>query len=283
MARPIHGSEDELTFWARVMNKDTLQISCRCEPKEAINLDEDVSIDVDPDLVYVHRILAIQLSHHFKRCVGDFPDENEDIEPFEISEKTEPNFAQWARNAQLRHLMTCFGAWVYARTLPHETTQLVDLWRFGQIIGSPSFMNAVIIQLSANIEVYFSSGDTISKVITADNVRRCWETSNFVRENKEAVCMEVNWDNKKMLKFFIDVFAHKALHVKNFFDENEDLKLLVTGRDQLALQVLRAIGARGQLDEAPWQYIGIKQYLVNEDMSESRFESDCRWETDAGN
>lgn len=80
-----------------------------------------------------------------------------------------------------------------------------------------------------------------------------------------------------MLKFLIDVLAHRALHEKDFKNIAE-LKALITGGDQLAIQVARAIGAREKVKEAPWHEDCIGEYLVNEAMSKRIFESDCRWE-----
>lgn len=95
-------------------------------------------------------------------------------------------------------------------------------------------------------------------------------------DDTDAVFMDVKWENKKMLKFLIDVYAYRATQKE--FKDDEDLKTLLTGRDQLALQIARAIGAREKVEKAPWDEDCIGEYLVNEDMTESRFESDCRWE-----
>ncbi|CZR66742.1 uncharacterized protein PAC_16643 [Phialocephala subalpina] len=144
-------------------------------------------------------------------------------------------------------------------------------------------MNAVMRDPSTYLSVLGTVSMTFDRkdYISGDILKRCWDQSNFVFDDTDAVFMDVKWENKKMLKFLIDFYAYKA--TQKDFKEDDDLKVLLTGRDQLALQIARAIGAMEKVEKAPWHEDCVGEYLVNEDMTESRFESDCRWEGDPQN
>jgi hypothetical protein len=55
----------------------------------------------------------------------------------------------------VEYFIVCFHAWAYTRKIFRESRWHVELWCFGQIIGSPSFMNTVLkdfcIYISAEI------------------------------------------------------------------------------------------------------------------------------------
>lgn len=110
----------------------------------------------------------------------------------------------------------------------------------------------------------------------SEDLDSCWNEAYFRNEDQRAVVMVVNWENKKMLKFLLDVFAHKIIH-KQHYSERDAFSGLLNHDTQLAKHVLKAIGAReARADHTePWEGENIKEYLVNEDMSESRFESHC--------
>lgn len=115
--------------------------------------------------------------------------------------------------------------------------------------------------------------------MTATDVRQCWATFNFETDNQDDIVMAVVWENKKMLKFMIDVFAHKALHREDFKgnEEVDEVKKLLGGRDQVAMQAMRAIGQREErrTKTPPWHPENLGEYFVDENMSEERLESYC--------
>lgn len=228
---------------------------------------------------------CLEVSHVFETAAGESDDPG-CITPFEQFQQTQPMMARFmdlGSSDSFYDLLTCFAAWTYSRRIFRNAPWHVELWRLGQIIASPIFMNDILRDLCSYLATpcgipLNSNPEGKRPVLAADLVKRCWDQANFMREDHNAIMMDVKWENKKMLKFLIDIYAHKAIHEKDFFKTDEGLKELLTGRDQLALQMARAIGSREKTKKAPWHAECIGEYLVNEDMSERRFESDCRWE-----
>lgn len=226
-------------------------------------------------LATISRHLASKSSQLFKRFM-ELDDAAHFIAPFD---RDESQLAKFMDEDGFEELMACFLAWLYTGKIFGNCLQYVKLWCFGQIIGSPSIMNLALMDLSSRFK-----SPRMMDIPPADRYRfvlilleHAWDQSNFTTENKEAVIMEVHWENKKLLKLPVDIYAHLSLCEPMFVGDGY-LKKHLAGRQQLGLQLARAIGAREKVNKAPWHEDCIGEYLVNEDMSERRFESDCRWE-----
>lgn len=121
---------------------------------------------------------CLQTSHVLRDADADVYDDTSCIEPLRDHREEQPMLMEFMDSVPFHDLMTCFAAWSYTGRILRNSPWHVELWRFGQIIAAPSFMNAALRDLCfymsrQNAPPSSSSRPSQQFHLTADLVKRC--------------------------------------------------------------------------------------------------------------
>jgi len=160
--------------------------------------------------------------------------------------------------------MTNFVKWLYGSDLD-ATEWASDLWYLGSALGSPTFQNTAMRRLCKRSDDYDEedTDNILPEVLTHDTLRAAWDQADFTKDMDEGYngdFDQVYWDNKQMLKFYLDVFAFigtRAEVVRGALQEGGEVVV------QLSM-IMEAALRGGGFDGAPWDEKNLHKYLTNE-------------------
>lgn len=181
----------------------------------------------------------------------------------------------WCEGERFGHLMTCFTKWLYTSKLSDDVFWPWELWRLAQLMGVPALMNLCVREFARcysypNYPPYQSinpNGRKWKEAFNWQHARRLWDEADFNFEEEhecDLTRLSVYWGNKRMLKFGLDVFLYLDLNTEG---GSEDVRVLIQEKDDLAMQVVKKLGARDTKSSnlPPWTPQNIEKYLIKED------------------
>lgn len=168
------------------------------------------------------------------------------------------------------HYMCLFQKWLYGADISKEPGYCYNRWYMGQMLGCPLFQNEAMNLLCSTAKMEKKRlGDMLIDEYDFDTLQTVWKQADFgpdaVMGYGAGAGHHVYWENKKMLKFILDVFAFVGSK------HTTVAKVLVKGGTR-AIHLARAIeelahggGIHGTPWEgAPWEEENIHKYLVKE-------------------
>ncbi|KAH6717001.1 hypothetical protein BKA61DRAFT_573066 [Leptodontidium sp. MPI-SDFR-AT-0119] len=229
------------------------------------------------DVIRLPEVLLRAISH----CFNDLCESNPQETLFTAEQVLGCSDVQfYCEEGRFGAFMACFAKWIYTSKLDDDIFWPWELWRLGQLVGAPSFMNLCLQELAKclgdsteDVEMNRNSKNWKAK-FDWTSAQLIWEEADFRSDFEHGYDLRdcsVYWGNKKMLKFALDVFLYRHVHEEG---GSEDIRELLMEKDDLSMQVAKKLGAREMAppERQPWNPRNLQRYLVDEDMSESHEE-----------